>query len=116
MPLAMQVYGVLPKKITFNISAKTEDNTEFFVPLNSSAIVSDYPYIIFVNTKKEEEAARERGDMFLKQDESSKIELNFDLEVTPAAEVQLIMDATSGDVIRGTGAGKLNISLNTREI
>ena len=26
-----------PEKITFNISAKTEDNTEFFVPLNSSA-------------------------------------------------------------------------------
>ena len=24
------------------------------------------------------------------------------------------MDATSGDVIRGTGSGKLNISLNTR--
>ena len=103
-----------PEKITFNISAKTEDNTEFFVPLNSSAIVSDYPYIIFVNTKKEEEAARERENIFLKQDETSKIELNFDLEVTPAAEVQLIMDATSGDVIRGTGAGKLNISLNTR--
>ncbi len=103
-----------PEKITFNVSAKTEDNTEFFVPLNSSASVSDYPYIIFVNTKKEEEAAREKENIFLKKDESSKIELNFDLEVTPAAEVQLIMDATAGDVIRGTGAGNLNISMNTK--
>ena len=102
------------EKITFNISAKTEDNTEFFVPLNSSASVSDYPYIIFVNTKKEEEAAREKENIFLKKDENSKIELNFDLEVTPVAEVQLIMDATAGDVIRGTGAGNLNISLNTK--
>jgi len=102
------------EKIAFNISARTEDNTEFFVPLNSSASVSDYPYIIFVNTKKEEEAAMERENIFMKQEKSSKFELNFDLEVTPAAEVQLIMDATAGDVIRGTGAGNLNISLNTR--
>jgi hypothetical protein len=103
-----------PEKITFNISARTEDNTEFFVPLNSSAFVSDYPYIIFVNTKKEEEAAMGRENIFLKRDKSSKMELNFDLEVTPAAEVQMIMDATTGDVIRGTGAGNLNISMNTR--
>ena len=103
-----------PEKITFNVSARTEDNTEFFVPLNSSAFVSDYPYIIFVNTKKEEATARERENIFLKKDKSSKIELNFDLEVTPAAEVQLIMDATTGDVIRGTGSGNLNISMNTR--
>lgn len=103
-----------PEKLTFNVSAKTEDNTEFFIPLSSSAFVTEYPYITFVNTKKEEEAAREKENAFLKKDESSKIELNFDLEVTPAAEVQLIMDATTGDVIRGTGSGKLNISLNTR--
>lgn len=103
-----------PEKLTFNVSARTEDNTEFFVPLNSSAIVSDYPYIVFVNTKKEEATARERENIFLKKDKSSKIELNFDLEVTPAAEVQLIMDATTGDVIRGTGSGNLNISMNTR--
>ncbi len=103
-----------PEKITFNISAKTEDNTEFFVPLNSSASVSEYPYIIFVNTKKEEETALGRENAFLKKEKTSKMELNFDLEVTPAAEVQLIMDATAGDVIRGTGAGNLNISLNTR--
>jgi hypothetical protein len=51
--------------------------------------------------------------MFTKQEEASKIELNFDLEVTPEAKVQLIMDATAGGLIRGTGSGKLNISLNS---
>jgi hypothetical protein len=102
------------EKVAFNISAKTEDNTEFFVPLNSSASVSDYPYIIFVNTKKEEEAARERENIFMKQEKTSKIELNFDLEVTPEAEVQLIMDQTAGDMIKGTGSGNLNISMDSR--
>ncbi len=102
------------QKIVFNISAKTEDNTSFIVPLNSSQSVSDYPYIIFVDTKKEVESSRKEEDIFVKKAETSNIELNFDLEVTPVAEVQLIMDATSGDVIRGTGRGNLNITLNTK--
>ena len=102
------------QKIVFNISAKTNDNTTFIVPLNSAESVSDYPYIIFVDTKKVEESERKREDIFVKKAETSNIELNFDLEVTPEAEVQLIMDATSGDVIRGTGRGNLNISMNTK--
>jgi hypothetical protein len=102
-------------KIVFNISAKTEDRTVFYVPLNSTASVSDYPYIIFIDQKKKDEAAVDKQrDVFIKHDEVGKIELNFDLEVTPEAEVRLIMDEKAGDVIRGTGSGKLNIKMNTR--
>ncbi len=102
------------ENIVFSISAKTEDNTAFFVPLNASASVSDYPYITFVDKKKEEETAKVSEGTFIKQEESSKIELNFDLEITPEAEVQLIMDQTTGDVIKGTGSGNLNISLDSK--
>jgi hypothetical protein len=100
-------------KIVFNISARTTNNTEFFIPLTSAMSVSDYPYITFIGTGKEEEAAVADRNMFTKQEEAGNIELNFDLEVTPEARVQLIMDATAGGVIRGTGSGKLNISLNS---
>ncbi|HSO77813.1 MAG TPA: translocation/assembly module TamB domain-containing protein, partial [Bacteroidales bacterium] len=102
------------EKLAFNISARTEKNTEFFVPLNSSATVSEYPYIIFIDTQKENEAALERENMFVKNESAVGMELNFDLEVTPDAEVQLIMDSKAGDVIRGTGSGKLNISMSSR--
>jgi len=102
-------------KLTFNISAKTAANTEFFVPLNSSASMTNYPYIIFIDSEKEEEdEAKEIGNAFVKQGQGSNIELNFDLEVTPEAEVQLIMDAATGGVIRGKGEGNLNISLSSR--
>lgn len=103
------------EKLVFNISARTASNTEFFVPLNSSASVSDYPYIIFVNPAEQnadQQQASRNG--FVRQEQGSRIELNFDLEVTPEAEVQLILDETSGGVIRGKGEGKLNISLNSR--
>jgi hypothetical protein len=100
-------------KIAFNISARTTSNTEFFIPLTSAMSVSDYPYITFIGTGQEEKTAATEMNMFTKQEEASKIELNFDLEVTPEAKVQLIMDATAGGLIRGTGSGKLNISLNS---
>lgn len=101
-------------KLAFNISAKTAANTEFFVPLNSSASVSNYPYIIFIDSEKEEEENKEVGNRFVKQAQGSNVELNFDLEITPEAEVQLIMDATTGGVIRAKGEGNLNISLSSR--
>lgn len=101
-------------KLSFNISAKTENNTEFYVPLNSSASVSDYPYIVFTSNKEKTTVADKAKELFTPQETTSGIELNFDLEVTPAAEVQLIMDSKAGDVIRGTGSGKLNISLNSK--
>ncbi len=101
-------------KLTFNISAKTAANTEFFIPLNSSASMSNYPYIIFIDSEKEEEEVKEIGNAFVRQDQGSNIELNFDLEITPEAEVQLIMDAATGGLIRGKGEGNLNISLSSR--
>jgi hypothetical protein len=103
-------------KLTFNISARTAPNTEFIIPLNSSASVSDYPYIVFVNPVRDKENdVRTNQNLFERQQaQSSNIELNFDLDVTPEAEVQLILDETSGGVIRGKGAGKLNINLNSK--
>ncbi|HNT92288.1 MAG TPA: translocation/assembly module TamB domain-containing protein [Bacteroidales bacterium] len=104
------------EKIVFNISARTAPNTEFYIPLNTSASVSDYPYISFVSTDEKDDREQVASDrnVFIRQEEGSKIELNFDLEVTPDAEVQLILDETSGGVIRGQGEGKLNISLSSR--
>ena len=102
------------EKLVFNISARTESNTEFFVPLNSSATVNDYPYIIFIDPNQKKAEDKENGSNFVRQENNSNIELNFDLDVTPEAEVQLIMDATTGGVIRGKGEGKLNINLSSR--
>jgi hypothetical protein len=102
------------EKLVFNISARTDMNTEFFVPLNSSASVSDYPYITFIDHDEEEKEEQAETNSFVRKEQGSRMELNFDLDVTPEAEVQLILDETSGGVIRGRGEGKLNISLNTR--
>jgi hypothetical protein len=102
-----------PEKLSITISGRTEDNTSFYVPLSSSEVVGDYPFIIMVDPKREEEVVEARKDIFIRQQQGSNMDLNFDLEVTPDAEVQILIDPKAGDVIRGTGEGKLNIRMGS---
>ncbi len=100
------------ERLAFNISAKTAPNTEFFIPLTSSASVSDYPYIIFAGADDQrDDSGNSHYEGSYTTNEESNIELRLDLEVTPDAEVQLLLDEMAGDVIRAKGEGKLNISL-----
>ncbi len=43
----------------------------------------------------------------------SGLQINFDLNVTPDAEVQIIFDPKLGDIIQGRGTGNLNMIINT---
>jgi hypothetical protein len=102
-----------PGTLSFDVSAKTGRNTKFFIPLNSSETVSDFSFISFVNhdTTLTSEKTTETN---LPVVTSTGIELNFDLEVTPDAEVQLIFDPKVGDIMKGHGSGNLNISLDKK--
>lgn len=100
-------------KLSFDISARTGKNTYFFVPLNSGSTVADYPYILFIDTKHAKQASIDQDKMFEKKVKSTGIDLNLDLEVTPDAEAQLILDSKIGDIIKGSGSGKLNISMKS---
>ncbi len=88
-----------------NLFLKTE-LTKIYIPLSRSSEVSENNFITYV---------RKDSTIKLKDDYKVKLgglTLNFDLDVTPDAEVQLIFDQTVGDIIkaRGTGAISLNIS------
>jgi hypothetical protein len=102
--------------LSFDISAKTGKNTKFIIPLNRGLSVSDYSFISFVdsNTVKREEAGIEGINSIISPPKKTGIDLNFDLEVTPDAEVQLIFDSKIGDIMKGNGSGDLNISMNTK--
>ncbi|NMC41453.1 MAG: translocation/assembly module TamB [Bacteroidales bacterium] len=102
--------------LRFDISAKTGRNTRFFIPLNTGMSVTESSFITFVNPVKEEGAAtvNESARNIPVTPSQSSMELVFDLEVTPDAEVQLLMDPKAGDIIKGSGSGNLNISLDRR--
>ena len=92
-----------PENVNIDVTAKTEKNTKFFIPLFTGSEVTEQNFIRFVNVSKDT----------LKETEAkidlSGIQLNLNLQATSDAEVQIIFDSKVGDVIRGKGNGNLRL-------
>ncbi len=98
--------------LVFNVSATTGRNTRMFIPLNTSEEVSDYPYITFVSHTTESDKPEITVPPLNTQVSNTTMELGFDLDVTPDAEVQLVFDSQLGDIMRARGTGKLNLAMD----
>ena len=95
--------------LDIKISAETNKNTRFYIPLSDAEEASGSNFISFVG--EEERELKVKDDYKL---DVSGIILDFDLKVTPEAEVQLIFDSRLGDVVKANGSGNLNMNINTR--
>jgi hypothetical protein len=101
--------------LSFDISAKTGKNTKFYMPLNTGLSVSAYSFVTFVNSRTIKKDENETDDGRIKSPPAQTgFDLNFDLEVTPEAEAQMIFDSKVGDVMKGHGSGNLNITYNPK--
>ena len=107
-----------PNSLAFDISAKTGKNTKFFIPLNNGLSVSESSFITFIDSSSRKKLQPGIDGIRPSPEPSSSnqtgMDLNFDLEVTPDAEVQIIFDSKLGDVMKGRGSGQLNINLNQK--
>jgi hypothetical protein len=100
-----------PDLLSFDISAKTGNNSKFYIPLTNKLSVTEHPFISFIdsaqikqnNQKPKQAAPKQLG-----------LDINIDLTITADAEAELIFDPTVGDKITGSGTGTLNINLNPK--
>lgn len=100
------LYGNLDY-MNLDINVKTEKKTQFNIPLSGPATVAENNYVIFVKSDTVPDNFEN-----LKNDLSG-INMNFNLDVTPDAEVQLIFDSKAGDVIKARGDGDISLNINT---
>ncbi|WP_340202332.1 translocation/assembly module TamB domain-containing protein [Ascidiimonas sp. W6] len=91
-----------------SVTAETMRGTSFKIPISDVATIGDTSFINFIDKNETDEEAEQR-----KLREYSGLELEFDLDVTPEAEVQIVLDRKSGSMLTGTGAGNLLIEINT---
>ena len=113
-----------PKDMRLDITAKTERDTQFNIPLSSSDEVAKTTYITFVDytprTQRRPLDFQRRVTASASGEPvpETKFAVNMNLDVTPDAEVQLIFDPTIGEIIRTRGNGnlKLNITNNRFDI
>ena len=96
-------------QLKFNITATTEHGTEFSIPLSDKAELSEFDFIRIVESDTIE--VDELEEVYTAN--ISGMQLDFNLNVTPSAEVKIIFDPTLGDEITARGTGDLRIAINS---
>jgi hypothetical protein len=99
-----------PSNIVTNVSVRTEPRTAIFLPLSSSREVADHDFVSFINRSSEIFIFEE--SIGIESVKKLNLSLTLDMQVTPEAEVQIIIDKQLGDIIRANGSGNLKMEIN----
>lgn len=98
------------EQLVISVIGETKPGTFFKIPLNNTETFGDNSYINFIT--KEEKEARKQGDEII-FNEIKGLELDFDLDITEDAEVEIIIDENSGHALKGSGRGGILVEINT---
>ena len=101
------MYG-FTDQLNIEVAAATGAGTSLKIPINEVSSVGDVSFINFINKNEKDTLSVQRELL-----EYKGLELEFDLDVTPDAEVEIVIDKRSGSTLKGTGAGNLLIEINT---
>ena len=96
--------------LLIKVEAKSEKGTSLKIPINDAENVGENSFIHFLTPKEKynikkgivENARNYKG-----------LELEFDLDITPIADVEVILDRNSGHGMKGKGNGTLLFKINT---
>ena len=92
--------------IKIDITAKTETGTKFYIPLSDESSVMKQNFVRFVQKDSTVDAQDYKVNL-------SGISMNMNLQVDDQSEVQLIMDKSTGEIIKGRGNANLKLTINT---
>jgi len=107
----VHIYGD-EKVANIDVNAISQPQTKCYIQMGGAAKTSDNSFIHFVN--KNASNIRKENNIVRKSDPSEmNVKVNLKIDVTPDAEMELIIDSKAGDRIRGNGSGSLQISFDT---
>ncbi|MDC3388027.1 translocation/assembly module TamB [Flavobacteriaceae bacterium] len=94
------------------VNAKTNEGTVFKIPINDSESVGDNSFIKTVSKYDRFNQSEIAANL---PKELNGLELEFDLDVTPDAEIEIVLDQEAGSVLKGRGSGLMRIEINTND-
>lgn len=98
-----------------NVTARSEAGTRISLPFDNAAKAEQASYIKFVNRNLPDTARTKAvATTTTAQTDISGIRLNMNLDITPDAYLEMLLDESTGDIIRGTGTGQLRLNIDTR--
>ncbi|MFW5708445.1 MAG: translocation/assembly module TamB domain-containing protein, partial [Bacteroidota bacterium] len=104
----VHVHGPV-QDVRIDVSGTALRGTRIFLPLDYAEEVSESNFITFVPP---DDNPQQSPIFTAPTTQGLGFTLNFDLEVSPEAEIQIIFDSQIGDIMRGNGFGNLQIDLN----
>lgn len=105
--------------VDFDINMRSEPKTSVYLNFMNNSKAEEYDFITFIDKRKlaatdsTTEADSTRLPAFA-SDEGAQLRMNFLLDITPDANVELIMDPTAGDRIKGNASGSLQVQYGTK--
>ncbi len=95
------------EQLSIDVIATTSRGTSIKIPLDDLASIRDNSFITFIDKHADEEAM----ERINREKDYGGLSLSFDLDITPAAEIEIIMDEKLRSSIRGRGAGTLLLKI-----
>ena len=107
-------------RVSMDITASTAGNSRFFMPLGNGTDIAAADFIVFETPKQRaaidslNRANRSRRERFRHRMESlrSEMDINMTLDVRPNVEMQLMLDPTGDNLLKGRGSGSINLHVN----
>ena len=96
--------------LTIDVNGKTNKGTRFVIPMSSSSTVDNTGIVTFTTGIQQGEE-REIPDEVLFE-RLKGLKLNFNLQVTKDAEIEMVLDNVTGSMLKGSGTGDLQIAID----
>jgi hypothetical protein len=100
------LYGAF-SNMQIDVVGETATGTSIFIPIQYDTKIGDVSFINFIDKQVEE------GLETVQLNTVKGLQLNFELDVTPEAEVEIVVDPETKSFLRGRGAGSILMEIDT---
>lgn len=100
-------------KLVINVVGKTKKGTYLTIPVSDVKTAETSQLIRFVNKSNPQEIEETRRQYI--SEKLKGLSLNFNIDVTKDAVVEMVLDKSTGSFLRGSGTGNLQIALDTKD-
>ena len=100
-------------KLVIDVIGKTNRGTRFVIPISDVKTATSSELIRFVSNDGNVNNIERRNEFI--SEKLKGLSLNFNLEVTKDAEVEMVLDKATGSSLKGIGTGNLQLELDTKD-
>ena len=99
-------------KLVIDVIGQTNKGTHLVIPISDVKTVEDSGLIRFINKGDVEDEIKRKAFI---SEKLKGLSLNFNIEVTKDAVVEMVLDKSTGSFLKGSGTGNMQIALDTKD-